>query len=972
MDEIKILGFEGDIYTDESSLLIYSTDASAYREIPLAVTYPKTKEDVQKLVHYANDIHIGLIPRTAGTSLAGQVVGNGIVVDFSRYMNKILEINVDEKWVKVQPGVVLDELNLCLKESGLFFGPETSTSNRCMIGGMVGNNACGAHSLIYGSTRDHLLEVKGYLSDGNEIVLKKLKKPEFDQKCLLNNLEGQIYQKINQILTDPDNRSSILNEYPDAKLKRRNTGYALDLLLNTIIFSDTEELFNLTKLVAGSEGTLMLLTEIKLNLVPLPPKNKGLICIHFKTLEEALQANLIALTYKPGAIELIDSIILNCTKDNIEQRKNRFFISGDPGAILIVEFARDSIEEIKELASRLQKEMQDKGYGTHFPLVLGEDINKVWALRKAALGLLTNIPGDAKPVSLVEDTAVLAEKLPDYIADFKKILAKYNLQCVFHAHIATGELHLRPVLNLKEKEHVRIFRAVATEVAILVKKYKGSISGEHGDGRLRGEFIPVIIGAKNFELVKQIKFTWDPNNIFNPGKIVDTPPMDTNLRYVPGAPVRNIKTYFDFSDSKGYIRHVERCNGSGDCRKSEIIGGTMCPSYMATRKESATTRARANILREYITNSTNRNPFDHKEVYDILDLCLSCKACKSECPSNVDMTKLKAEFQQHYYNANGIPLRSRIIGNMTFFYKLGSHVPDVFNFFAGNKTFSQLIKSVIRFAPQRNIPLLSSITVKKWSKKNLEKHNNTIGSTNKEVYLFVDEFTNYLDAEIGIKTIMLLNKLGYKVNVAECYESGRTCLSKGMVKKAIKIATKNVKVLSNVIGPNTPLVGIEPSSILTFRDEYPELVPLDLVENARKLASKAMLIEEFIAEEIEKGNINNSKFTNVNTNVILHGHCYIKAIASTKPVKTMLSLPKNYKVTELPSGCCGMAGAFGFEKEHYEVSMKVGEMVLFPAIRKTHHDTIIAASGISCRHQIKEGTGREAYHPVEILYNALL
>ncbi len=972
MKDLIIQGFEGDIFSDEITRFMYATDASVYREVPIAVAYPKTNNDIRKLIFYSIANKCGLIPRTAGTSLAGQVVGNGIVVDFSKYLNTILEVNVDEKWIRVQPGVVLEEMNLHLQKYDLFFGPETSTSNRCMIGGMVGNNACGAHSLIYGGTRDHLLEVKGFLSNGSEVVLKNTNILEFDQKCLADTLEGEIYRIIRQILTDTDNKKSIINEYPDKRIKRRNTGYALDKLLDTEIFSGSNKPFNLSKLIAGSEGTLMILTEIKLNLIPLPPKSKGLICIHFNSLEEAFRGNLIALKYRPGAIELIDNNIIKCTKNSIEQSKNRFFIEGEPGAILLVEFASDYMEEIRENAAALQKELQHNGLGYHFPLILGKDIDKVWVLRKAALGLLTNIPGDAKPVSLIEDTAVLPENLPNYIVDFKKILSKYKLSCVFHAHIATGELHLRPILNLKDKEHIRIFREIATEVAILVKKYKGSLSGEHGDGRLRGEFIPIILGTKNYELIKKIKQIWDPNNIFNPGKIVNTSPMDNQLRYVPGKPVNDIKTYFDFSDSKGYIRHVERCNGSGDCRKSEIIGGTMCPSYMATRKEYATTRARANILREYITNSNNKNPFNHKEINEILDLCLSCKACKSECPSNVDMTKLKAEFLQHFYDANGVPLRSRLIANMTFFYKLGSVFPDIFNFFVSNKTLSRLFKLLIGFAPERNIPLLSSLTVKKWSKINLKKPNNTENMAGKELYLFLDEFTNYMDAEIGIKAILLLKKLGYKVNIAECNESGRTCLSKGLVKKAKKIAMKNVKSLRTKISPKTPLIGIEPSSILTFRDEYTELMPLSLIDDAKNISSNTMMIEEFIANEIEKGNINKRLFTNVNKSIILHGHCYIKAIASTKPIHTILSFPLNYSVSELPSGCCGMAGAFGFEKEHYELSMKIGEMILFPAIRNTNDNTVIAASGTSCRHQIKEGTGRIAYHPIEILYNALI
>ena len=552
----------GDILTDESTLILYSTDASAYKERPLAVVFPNHKEDILQVILFCRKHQLGIIPRTAGTSLAGQVVGNGVVVDLSRTMTKILEVNKSESWVRLQPGVVLDELNLHLRQFNLFFGPETSTSNRCMIGGMVGNNACGAHSLIYGSTRDHLLEVTGYLSDGSEVNFRPLTKEEFKGKISGDRLENELYRQIDKMLSDPINKEQIENEYPEKALRRRNTGYALDELMHSQLFSDSKAYFNFSKLIAGSEGTLLFVTEIKLNLVPLPPKEIGLVCIHFHTLEEAMEGNLIALKYNPGAIELIDDVILKCTLGSIEQRKNRFFVQGEPGAILVVEWVRESSTEITALHQKLESELRSAGLGYHFPLVTGDDTKKVWALRKSGLGLLSNVPGDAKPVSLVEDTAVDPRVLSKYIAEFKQIMAVHGLSCVYHAHIATGELHLRPVINLKDPEGVKMFRTVATEIAHLVKKYRGSLSGEHGDGRLRGEFIPVILGPHNFELIKQVKQCWDPYNIFNPGKIVNTPPMDSSLRIHPGRKDPVFDTFFDWSDSMGFVRHVEKCNGS--------------------------------------------------------------------------------------------------------------------------------------------------------------------------------------------------------------------------------------------------------------------------------------------------------------------------------------------------------------------------------------------------------------------------
>jgi FAD/FMN-containing dehydrogenase/Fe-S oxidoreductase len=968
--ELEKSGIIGEIFFDKASKAMYATDASAYREYPLAVVYPKNNEDIQRVIDFAQKHKIGIIPRAAGTSLAGQVVGSGIVVDISKYLNRIIELNIDEKWVKVQPGVVLDELNMYLQKYNLFFAPETSTSNRCMIGGMVGNNACGAHSLIYGSTRDHLLEVSGFLSDGSEVTFGAISKEQFAEKYSGIGLESEVYKQMQFILENEQNQINIRKEYPDPDLKRRNTGYAIDILLDSEPFTKTDKVFNFSKLIAGSEGTLMFLTEIKLNLIELSPKIKALQCIHFQTLEEALDANLLVLNHKPDAIELIDNIIVNCTKENIEQRKNRFFIKDDPGAILIVEISDISVEVLKLRAMEIEKELVSNGFGYHFPLVFGSDINKVWALRKAALGLLSNVPGDAKPVAVIEDTAVTVNKLKPYIVEFKQILEKYNLSCVFHAHVATGELHLRPVLNLKEKEHVKLFRILAEEIAHLVKKYKGSLSGEHGDGRLRGEFIPIIIGTENFELLKQIKHTWDPEGLFNPGKITHTPSMDTSLRIQYGIKNKKISTYFNFSDSNGILGHIERCNGSADCRKSEIIGGTMCPSYMATRNESTSTRARANVLREFITNSDKKNPFDYSEIKETLDLCLSCKACKAECPSNVDMTKLKAEFLQHYHDEHGIPVRSWFVGNMPKLYGYASLFPKTFNYIVKNETLSEFIKKRIGFAQERNIPLLSSETLTKWCKKHLEKQNNSVVQPKKQILFFIDEFTNYTDTEIGIKAIKLLNYLGYKISIAPIKESGRTYLSKGLIKKAKSIVFTNVNYLKSLVTNNTPMVGVEPSSVLTFRDEYVDLVPENLIKEAQSISLNTFTIEEFLANEIDNGVITKESFTKEVVNIKLHGHCYLKSIASTKPVITMLSIPENYMVVELKTGCCGMAGSFGYENEHYTLSMQIGELTLFPAIRKANIGDIIAASGTSCRQQIMDGTGVQAYHPIEILYSA--
>ncbi|MEP3388032.1 MAG: FAD-linked oxidase C-terminal domain-containing protein [Reichenbachiella sp.] len=961
---------EGELYWDDTLRKLYATDASAYREMPLAVALPKTKADIQALIAFANEQETNLIPRTAGTSLAGQVVGNGIVVDVSKHFNKVLEVNENENWVKVHPGVIRDDLNRHLKPYGLYFGPETSTANRAMIGGMVGNNSCGSNSVVYGSTREHLIEVTGYLSDGSEVTFSSLSANEFDAKLKLQTLEGEVYRNVQKMLSLEAHRAEIEREFPKPSIPRRNTGYAIDLLAINQPFKEDGEPFNFCKLVAGSEGTLMFITEIKIATIPLPPKDKALVCIHCNDVNESLLANLVALKYGPHACELIDHYILECTKENIEQQKNRFFIQGDPGAILVVELAADNDENLDNVVLDLISDLKKEKLGYHFPVLKGSDIGKIWNLRKAGLGLLANIPGDAKAQPVIEDTAVDVNDLPAYIKEFNETLDKYNMSCVHYAHAGSGELHLRPILNLKTEEGHKMFRVVAEEISKLVKKYKGSLSGEHGDGRLRGEFIKEQIGEKNYELLKEVKRTWDPKGIFNPGKITDTPPMDSCLRYTADQKDDEIKTYFNWDKNQGVLRSAELCNGSGDCRKSAGSGGTMCPSYMATQNEKDTTRDRSNILREILTNSDKVNKFDNEEIKEVLDLCLSCKGCKSECPSNVDMARLKAEFQQNYYDANGLPIQTRMMGEFAANMKMASKVPALYNFVFGNKLTGGIAKAVMGVHQDRSMPPIASRTMSSWYDQKKGKFLSR--QSDKKVYVFCDEFTNYLDAEIGIKAIKLLDKLGYNVIIPEHKESGRALISKGMVKKAKNIADQNVELLAHLVSNDVPLVGIEPSTILTIRDEYPDLVNDQWREKAKSLADASMTIEEFLARETRRGNIKKEKFSREQRNLKVHGHCHQKALSSIQTLKDTLSIPENYKVEVIPSGCCGMAGSFGYEKNHYEVSMKVGELVLFPTVRKASSDTIIAAPGTSCRHQIKDGTGKVAKHPVEVLWDALV
>ena len=959
----------GDLYIDDTMRTLYATDASAYREMPLAVAIPKEEADIAKLIVFAREHQTSLIPRTAGTSLAGQVVGAGIVVDVSKHFTKILELNQEEGWVRVQPGVIRDELNMYLKPFGLYFGPETSTANRAMIGGMVGNNSCGSNSLIYGSAREHTLEIKGYLADGSPVHFTDVSFDEFIAKCALPNLEGEIYKQIRSILGDYTNQERIRSEFPKPSILRRNTGYAIDLLLETNPFTADKEDFNFCKLICGSEGTLVFITEIKLHLNKLPTNTSGLLCMHFHSLDEALRANLIALSHKPLVSELMDHYILNCTVNNIEQSKNRFFVQGDPAAILIVEYDGETEEEVRQKAFLVEQHLRAERLGYAFPLILGSDKKKVWDLRKAGLGLLSNMPGDNKPVAVIEDTTVDVADLPAYIKDFNDILGQYNLYSVHYAHAATGELHLRPIINLKTQEGNKLFKTIALEIAHLVKKYKGSLSGEHGDGRLRGEFIPLMIGDKNYQLLKEIKTTWDPNGIFNPGKIVDSPSMNSFLRYDFNKPTKEIKTVFRYQ-GQNILQHAEQCNGSGDCRKTQLSGGTMCPSYMATRNEKDTTRARANILREFLTNSNKENPFDHHEIKEVMDLCLSCKGCKSECPSSVDMAKLKADFLQAYHDANGLPLRTRMVGMVDRLMALASHVPGLYNWTISNPITSKWVKYFVGFNEKRNLPLVAPQSLRKWflqKDKPLWKE----GESKGEVYFFCDEFTNFNDVEIGKKAIQLLEGLGYEVLMINHESSGRALISKGMLREAKKLANKNVEIFKSRLSADTPLVAVEPSTILSFRDEYVDLVDESLEADARRIGPHAMLIEEFILKEFNQGKIKQDDFKSSSKNILLHGHCQQKAWGLQAVTAQVLEIPEGHNVKTIPSGCCGMAGSFGYEKEHYSLSMQIGELVLFPTVRNKNNEEIVVAPGSSCRHQIKDGTQIDAVHPVEVLYQAL-
>lgn len=956
---------EGSLLYDTLNKILYATDASAYRIMPEAVALPKTTEDIVKLMHFAKEHTISLTPRTAGTSLAGQTVGSGIVVDVSKHFTAIVSFDKEKKTVTVQPGVIRDELNLFLKPHGLFFGPNTSTSSRCMIGGMVGNNSSGTTSIRYGVTRDKIVEIKAVLSDGSQVVFSELSSAAFIEKTKGDSLENAIYRKLYEELSVAATQEEIKKEFPKPEIHRRNTGYAVDILLKSDLFSGTEPTINVGKLLCGSEGTLAFTTEVTLKVDDLPPTNNVMVVAHFHSIQESLEAVVTAMKHHLYTCEMMDDTILNCTKTNREQAKNRFFIQGDPKAVIMMEVGSYlSMEDAEAQANALIADLQLHNFGYALPKIYGSDIDKINELRKAGLGLLGSIVGDDKAADSIEDTAVELSDLPNYIADFSAMMARHGQEAIYYAHAGAGEIHLRPVLNLKTKEGVYQFRNIATEVAVLVKKYRGSLSGEHGDGIVRGEFLPFMIGDKNYELLKRIKLAFDPYSVLNMGKIVNALKMDENLRFEPGRVEPEIQTIQDFSDSMGILRLAEKCNGSGDCRKPASAGGTLCPSYRATKNEKDTTRARANALREYLTKSEKDNKFNHEELYEVFELCVSCKACASECPSNVDVAALKSEFLYQYQKANGYSIRNKIFANNAKLNKLGSIFPGLTNFIVNQP----LIKKGMGVAAKREVPLLASTTFRKWLDTN-KQYKPTDVFVNGQVYLFCDEFTNYYDVQVGIDAFELLTQLGYEVLVIEHEESARAYISKGFLEEAKVIANKNVFIFAPLVTADIPLIGIEPSAILTFRDEYLRLA--DDKNAAEKLSKNCLTIEEFFKREIESTKIHAAQFSNEGKQIKIHGHCHQKSLSSIEATFAMLNVPTNNKVTIYNSGCCGMAGSFGYEKEHYDISMQMGEDTLFPKVRATDVTTAIAAAGTSCRHQIFDGTNRKAQHPVTILRSCL-
>jgi FAD/FMN-containing dehydrogenase/Fe-S oxidoreductase len=949
------------IKTDSLTRRLYSTDASLYEELPKGVAFPKTISDIQALVMQSKKRGFSITARSAGTSLAGQTTGGGVIMDSSRFMNRILELNPEQAFARVQPGVIRDTLLREAAPHGLQFGPDTATTNRCMLGGMIGNNSCGSFSIKHKTTREHVLELETVLSDGSTAIFKPLTGDELKAKQKENSLEGSIYREMLELLHA--HKEIIPEHYPHPEIIRRNTGYALDRLCEMDPITPGGRPFNLAELLCGSEGTLALTASAKVNLVPLP-REKTLVIPQFRTIREAMLATVEAVKWEPAAVELVDEIILDATKGNIEQNRNRFFLDGEPKCILIIQFEGDDAEVLKEKAAGLASKLNELELGYAHPVLTDEEkMRRVWDLRKAGLGLLMGLGSDSRSPTFVEDTAVRVEDLPAYIDEFQQILEKHDTPCVFYAHASVGELHLRPVIDITKPEGLETMKTMAREVAVLVRKYRGSLSGEHGDGRARAPYIETVLGKEMIPLLKRVKQIWDPENRFNPGKIVDPAPIDTGLRFSPSYKPPDVETVFHWRSSGGFAGAVEQCNGAGVCRKLAESGGTMCPSYHATREERDNTRGRANLFRQLFSGK-QQEAFSSEELKEALSLCLSCKACKSECPANVDMARMKAEFLNGWHERNGITASERFFGSPEKLYPIASFFAPLTNLINRQKPVKALLQRLLRIDKRRSLPEFAPETFEAWFKKHKAEVSNPDG---RPVVLLVDLFTNYHEPEIAQAACRLLGKLGYQIIVPGIRPTGRPQISKGLLNDARVICSENLEWLRPYAEQEIPIVGLEPSEILTLRDEYRDLCSDTELPLANAVASNTFLWEEFLATELAAMP---ARTEGGGQKVYIHGHCHTKALVGNDPL--MQSFRQlGFEPVALETGCCGMAGSFGYEAGKYEVSMQVGEQTLFPTLRNLPEGSLICAPGFSCRHQIADGVGGESKHPAAIMAEAL-
>ncbi|HLG41361.1 MAG TPA: FAD-linked oxidase C-terminal domain-containing protein, partial [Chitinophagaceae bacterium] len=869
-----------------------------------------------------------------------------LVMDFTKYMTKIIELNETEKWVRVQPGLVRDELNDAMAKFNLHFAPDPATSSRAVVGGIVANNSSGTKSILYGKTVDHILEAKILLMDGTELLLKQLTPQEYEQKARQQDREGNIYHKFKEIISN--NAEEIKQRFP--KVMRRVGGYNLD----EFVYTDQ---WNLSKLITGSEGTLGIILEAKLNLEPLP-KFKSVVVVHFAELLEAIRAVEPMLPYKPSAIEIIDQTVLDLSRENLTTKRHCHFLEGNPAAIQIVEFYGDSYENVMERPRLMTKQLKSLGLGYAYPLFPGgKEFDDVWLVRKKGLGLMMGLGGDKRAISFIEDAAIPTHVLPEYIDQVLKICKKHNTDVSMYAHASVGVIHVQPLLDLRLEQDIINLKHIADETFELVVKYHGSWSGEHGDGLVRSAYNEKFFGTQLYNAFKEIKHLFDPENLMNPGKIVDAQSIEQNLRYGTKYKDKEVKTVFQYRAENNFKESVHMCTGVGECRK--ISGGTMCPSFKATRDEEHSTRGRANSLRLAMSGQLDNEGLTSKRLHQVLDLCLSCKACKSECPSNVDMSKMKGEVLQMYYDEHGVKLRDKIVKYSTeTAAKISGVLSGPVNLMQRTKLFRSVLQKMTGFDKRRFLPEYTRQPFYKWFNKNDNHY-----KSDKKIVLFADTYLNFHEPQIGISALQLLNGCGYEVILANVGCCQRPKISHGFLREAKKEGTKTVERLKKYMDQGLTIVVCEPGCASALNDDLADLIEDNAT--AKQLQTQVMMIDVFLAKELNAGMINVS-FESLADNILIHGHCHQKALYSTAGMKTLFGATPQ-TTNEIPSGCCGMAGSFGYETEHYDLSKKVGEEILFPAIRSMKENTIVVANGFSCRHQIEHFTGIKPKHWVEAI-----
>jgi FAD/FMN-containing dehydrogenase/Fe-S oxidoreductase len=944
---------QGEVRFDPTSRRLYSTDASIYQIEPLGVVIPKTVADVVATVQIAAETETPLTARGGGTSLSGQSIGPGLVVDCSKYLNAVLDVDAAARVARVQTGVVLDQLNRALAGHGLQFGPDVATASRANLGGMIGNNSAGARSLVYGKTIDHVRRLGVVLADGSTAEFGPCSPSEWARRAEAPTREGAIYRGVSQVVTQ--HAEEIGRRFP--RILRRVSGYNLDVLSRAFAAPDGGSSVGLKDLVVGSEGTLAVVTEAELNLLP-RPRHRGLLVPQFATLRAAMDALAACLEFGPSAVELMDKMLLDLARGNLSLKDTMAAVEGRPAALLMVEFSGDEAAEVADRVARLQQRLREaSGLTAVVPALDPALRDPLWSLRSAAVPLLYSMPGDRKPVAFVEDTAVTPERLPEFVARFRETLRRHGTDGAFYGHASVGCLHIRPVLNLKAPDDVARMRRITEDITDLVLEFGGALSGEHGDGLLRSEWNRKMFGPVVYEAFRQVKQVFDPRNLLNPGKVVDGPSMTENLRYGPGYAPPEPVTVFDYRKQEGFVRSIELCNGSGVCRK--LQGGTMCPSFRATRDEKDTTRGRANALRLALAGERPLHGLRSRWVYDVLDLCLMCKACKSECPSNVDLAKLKAEFLNFYYERRPRPLGHALLARVHQLNRLGAWAAPVVNWLQERRPVRWLLEQFAGIDRRRSLPPLHADHFRRW----VARHEPAPSAGRAGRVLLLDDcFTTFNEPDIGRAAVRVLEHAGYAVELAGLTCCCRPLLSKGFLPQARSLIQRQLPGLAARLRDGGPLLGLEPSCILSLADEWPELVPGD---HARRVAAAAELAEGWLARQAKAGRCELT-LTERTGRCLVHGHCHQKALRGTGGTAAALRLVSGLDVSVLDTGCCGMAGSFGFEKEHFDVSVQIANLDLLPALAR-EPGAVVVAPGTSCRHQIKDLAGRRALHPLEVL-----